>query len=87
MLMLKQIATKFSTGVWGEFWANYKMVVLMMVLGFALHFVPLKVGTNYVLPKLERMPVYGYVLVFIGFVYVYAQVKSATPVMPIYLQF
>jgi D-alanyl-lipoteichoic acid acyltransferase DltB (MBOAT superfamily) len=87
MLMLKQIATNFSPGVWGDFWANYKMVVLMMGLGFALHFVPLKVGTKYVLPTLERMPMYGYVVVFIGFVFVYAQVKSATPVMPIYLQF
>jgi D-alanyl-lipoteichoic acid acyltransferase DltB (MBOAT superfamily) len=87
MLMLKQIATNFSPGVWGDFWANYKMVVLMMGLGFALHFVPLKVGTKYVLPTLERMPMYGYVVVFIGFIFVYAQVKSATPVMPIYLQF
>ena len=58
----------------------------MMLLGYALHLIPDNTAEK-LLPKLQKAPTVAYVLVFVVFLVVYAQYKSATPVMPIYLQF
>ncbi len=84
--MIHQIGTDFSLSVWPQFWDNYRNVIYMMLLGYALHLIPDNTAEK-LLPKLQKAPTVAYVLVFVVFLVVYAQYKSATPVMPIYLQF
>jgi alginate O-acetyltransferase complex protein AlgI len=86
MDMLTQIFTNFSFSVWPEFWGNYQSVVLLMLLGYILHMIPDNLP-EIVIPKCRKAPMVAYVVVFVVFLVVYAQFKSATPVMPIYLQF
>ena len=84
--MLRQIAFNFRPEVWPEFWGNYHSAVWMMLLGYALHAFPDTLPDRLV-PKLAKAPLMAYLAVFLVFLVVYAQFKSATPVMPIYLQF
>ena len=84
--MIHQIAYNFSFSVWGDFWDNYHNVVLVMLLGYALHTLPDNLPDK-VIPKLQKAPLVAYIAVFLVFLVVYAQFKSSTPVMPIYLQF
>jgi D-alanyl-lipoteichoic acid acyltransferase DltB (MBOAT superfamily) len=85
--MIHQITHDFSFSVWLPFWNNYHSIIYMMLLGYALHMIPDNVPKNLSRIFLEKAPMYAYVLIFIAFILVYAQYKSATPVMPIYLQF
>ena len=86
MAMLRQIAFNFRPEVWPEFWGNYHAAVWMMLLGYGLHILPDGLADRLV-PKLAKAPLMAYLTVFLVFLAVYAQFKSATPVMPIYLQF
>jgi len=85
--MIRQITTDFSFSVWAPFYENYHTVLWMMLLGYCLHIVPDGVFMNICHKVLLKAPMYVYLIIFIGFILVYAQFKSATPVMPIYLQF
>lgn len=84
--LIHQIATNFSLNVWSEFWGNYHNVVLLMLLGYALHLIPDDFAEKFV-QRYQKAPMVAYVAVFMVFLVVYAQFKSSTPVMPIYLQF
>lgn len=84
--MVHQITTNMSLSVWPEFWDNYHNVVLLLLLGYAMHLLPDDL-TDRLLPRYAKMPLPVYVGVFLLFLLVYAQFKSSTPVMPIYLQF
>ncbi len=84
--MMQQIAFDFSFDALTPFIENYSSVLIMIALGFVLHFLPASI-TEMVKSGLERMPLVGAILVFIAFVAVYAFFKTAEPVMPIYLQF
>ena len=86
MAMLSQIANNFSLSVWRQLLANYALVMDLMALGYVLHFIPDWFPES-LIPKVEKAPLVAYLLVFAVFVLVYARFKSATPVMPIYLQF
>lgn len=84
--MMHQIAYNFSFDVWGEFFGNYQKVIYLMILAFLLHLIP----DNYIdkiLPRLQKVPLILYIVVFLLFLVLYAQFKSSTPVLPIYLQF
>ncbi len=84
--MLRQIGTNFQPGVWAELYGTYWGVVWMMVLAFALHAIPDHFADR-VVARLQRAPMPVYVGLFAVFVLLYAQFKSAVPIMPIYLQF
>jgi alginate O-acetyltransferase complex protein AlgI len=90
--MITKIATDWNTADWAAFYANYHAVLWMMALGYALHFahlLPLRAETKQNIAYLfqSKAPMAAYVLIFIAFLLIYAQFKSATPVMPIYLRF
>lgn len=89
MGMIRQIGTNlsFDSAIVSGFWGNYQPVVWMMLLGYALHLVPQRVPDYITVRFIERTPLFGYLIASLVFVYAYAQVKSAMPVMPIYLQF
>jgi D-alanyl-lipoteichoic acid acyltransferase DltB (MBOAT superfamily) len=84
--MIHQIGYNFSMGVWAEFFENYHNVVYMMALGYFLHLLP-DTWPDLMIPKLKKIPLIIYIIVFIIFLLIYAQFKSSIPVMPIYLQF
>lgn len=85
--MLSQIAFNFSPQVWPEFAAHYSNVLWVMALGFVLHMIPDSFPDTMFERFLQRAPMYAYFALFGLFIFVYAQQKAATPVMPIYLQF
>jgi len=84
--MIRQIGTNFSLSVWPQFWGNYHNVIYLMLLGYGLHMIPDNLSEK-LLPRLQKAPMAAYVIVFVVFLVIYAQYKSSTPVMPIYLQF
>ena len=84
--MLHQIGYNFSLNVWGEFWGNYHNVIYLMLLGYALHLIPDDFPER-LIARTQKAPMLAYIGVFLVFLVVYAQFKSSTPVMPIYLQF
>ena len=86
MDMLSQIRNNFDLPVWRSLMAGYPVVLIMMALGYAMHLIPDDLAER-MIPRVQKAPLVAYLAVFVVFVLVYAQFKSATPVMPIYLQF
>ena len=84
--MMHQIANNFSLDVWGAFFGNYQKVIYLMILAFLLHLIP-DDYIDKILPRLQKVPLILYIVVFLLFLVLYAQFKSSTPVLPIYLQF
>ncbi|WP_028298387.1 MBOAT family O-acyltransferase [Olivibacter sitiensis] len=86
MAMIYQIYRDFNLSVWDAFYANYHTVLYMMAIGLLIHFIPDSWAGDFI-TKLNKVPLLAYVVVFFLFVVLYGFFKSATPVMPIYLQF
>lgn len=84
--LIHQVAYDFQPGVWLELYNGYTAVFRVMLLGFALHALP-KRTENFAEETLGRFPVWGSVAVMVAFIWLLVQVKSAQPMMPIYLQF
>jgi hypothetical protein len=84
--MIHQIAHDFSFSVWGAFFTNYKPVLAMIALAFAIHAIPDDYADN-LIGRFQKVPMAAYITIFFIFVIVYGYFKSAEPVMPIYLQF
>lgn len=84
--MMRQIVNNFSLDVWGAFFNNYQKVIYLMILAFLLHIIP-DDYVDKILPRLQKVPLLFYIVVFLLFLVIYAQFKSSTPVLPIYLQF
>lgn len=84
--MIGQITHNFDVKVWPAFFANYHQVIYVMLMGFALHFIPEKIEHRGEL-LLAKVPIVAYLLLALIAVFVYVQFKTAEPVMPVYLQF
>jgi alginate O-acetyltransferase complex protein AlgI len=84
--LIGQITGDFDGGVWRTLFANYQNVFLIMILGFALHFVP-KETEDKVKDLLAKLPLAAYLVIAFVMIFIFMQVKTAEPVLPIYLQF
>jgi len=84
--MFTQIKHQFLINKFGAFWENYRLVVLMILFGLLVHFVPQKINIK-ITNQLAKEGVLGYLFVFIIFVLMYGYFKSAEAILPIYLQF
>ena len=84
--LIHQIAYDFQPGVWMELYSGYTAVFWVMLLGYLLHAIP-KRTENIAEVTMGRFPVWGSVAVMVSFIWLLVQVKSAQPMMPIYLQF
>jgi alginate O-acetyltransferase complex protein AlgI len=84
--MLHQIFCNFDGAVWKELFLSYKNVFLIMLLGFSLHFVSSRQEDRIKL-FLSRLPLVGYLIIGFLLFYIFIQIKTAEPVMPVYLQF
>lgn len=84
--MIRQILHDFSFSIWGAFFANYKSVLAMILLAALIHAIPDDFADK-MISRFQRIPLPVYITIFFVFVVAYGFFKSATPVMPIYLQF
>ena len=85
-IMLHQLFFNFAAGTWNELFANYHNVIYIMAVGFVLHFIPFnwEEKTKIVLSK---MPLAGYLVLGLLLIFLFVQIKTAEPIMPVYLQF
>ena len=86
-VLIGQITHNFSFSVWDNFWANYHNVIWMILLGYSIHLIPHSFEHKMVALFCTKAPFFTYIIIAFAFLLLYAQFKSATPVMPIYLQF
>jgi D-alanyl-lipoteichoic acid acyltransferase DltB (MBOAT superfamily) len=86
LVILDQIWNNFQLAAWPELLATYKSVLLVMLMGFGLHFISIKKEEEFS-HKLIGLPNFAYATILVIFILLLAQVKTAEQVMPIYLQF
>ncbi|HMG82076.1 MAG TPA: MBOAT family O-acyltransferase [Ferruginibacter sp.] len=84
--LIGQITGDFHGNVWRSLFANYQNVFLIMLLGYALHFIP-KETEDKVKDLLAKLPLVAFLFIALVMVFIFMQVKTAEPVLPIYLQF
>jgi len=84
--MLHQIFSNFDLGVWKELFASYPRVFIVILIGFLLHFVSRRQEIK-IKDFLEKLPLAGYLVIGFILFFIFIQIKTAEPVMPVYLQF
>jgi D-alanyl-lipoteichoic acid acyltransferase DltB (MBOAT superfamily) len=83
---IHQIVYQFTFDGAYEYFENYKLVIIMIVIGYLIHLIPDSFPER-VIERQKCFPLVYYVIVMMGFIALYSFFKSAEPVMPIYLQF
>jgi len=84
--MIHQILHNMDWSVWAGFAGNYKWVLVMMAIAYIIHAIPDHTADR-VIGRFQKIPLLVYMVIFFLFVLLYGSLKSAEPVMPIYLQF
>ena len=84
--MVHQLWYNFDAGSWNEFFANYHNVIYIMAIGFILHFIPHSAEEK-AKTALAKLPLVGFLLLAVILIGVFMQIKTAEPIMPVYLQF
>jgi alginate O-acetyltransferase complex protein AlgI len=85
-IILQQIAFNFNAVALPALYAGYKPVILVMLLGYLLHFIPDKTESK-AESLIARSPVFIRVAMIVLILWLVIQSKQAEAVMPIYLQF
>jgi alginate O-acetyltransferase complex protein AlgI len=85
-LVFGQIKHHFALQSLSAVFTNYSSVLLMIALGFLLHFLPSNLSKK-ATEMLEKEGILGCVFIFILFIILYGYFKSAEGILPIYLQF
>jgi len=85
-MMIRQIFTSFSPGIIPQFIDGYRMVFLLMVTGYLLHFIP-STYEQRASAAVTRLPMAGKVLLLAGMIVLVIQTKSAGIQPFIYFQF
>ncbi len=86
MEFIHQIAYQFTLDGVEEYWYNYQVPIIMILVGYAIHMIPDSFADRFV-EKQKKFPLVYHVIVTLLFIVLYSYFKSAEPVMPIYLQF
>ncbi len=84
--MLYQIATNFSPELFPKIYLVYTPVIAMMMFGFAMHALSDTLADEWI-AKNQQIPVWLYAVGFAVLIVILVQFKTATPILPIYLQF
>jgi D-alanyl-lipoteichoic acid acyltransferase DltB (MBOAT superfamily) len=84
--MIYQIATNFYVSGWSLFLKNYYSVLLVMIIGFALHFSPQR-WCEAIIDKISDYPWWLKSVGAFSILYLIIQFKQAEPILPVYLQF
>ena len=85
-LMLSQIFLNFNASIFWEFVSGYSLVFTLMLVGYALHFVPDSI-TEQVRERIIEMPLYAKALCIVAVIVLVIQTKSAEVQPFIYFQF
>ncbi len=85
-VMLRQIVLNFHLDVLFQFISGYKWVVLLMIIGFVLHFIPEDI-TAEVRTKIIRMPLAMKAVCIVAVIVLVIQTRSAEVQPFIYFQF
>ncbi len=83
---LHQIVYQFTFEGTDAFFNNYKYALVMIGIGFLIHLIPDSFQEKVIEIQKNFSMVY-YVVMFLLFIILYSYFKSATSVLPIYLQF
>ena len=86
LAMISQVFTAFSPGILPQFIEGYRMVFLLMVTGYVLHFVPATYERR-ASDLVTRLPIAGKVLLLTAMIVLVIQTKSAGIQPFIYFQF
>lgn len=84
--MIHQIVFDFYPEGWALFYANYASVLGVMLLGYILHFIPLKTD-EMIIQKTTSMHWIAKASFASAIIIIIIFLKQAAPVMPVYLQF
>lgn len=84
--VISQIALHFTPSVFFDFVTGYKNILLVMLLGYMLHFVPKNVELK-TQALVTNMPLMGKVAMVVGMIVFLIQVKTSTIQPFIYFQF
>ncbi len=84
--MLTQIFTRFEPGVFLQFVSGYRLIFILMVVGYIIHFMPKKVDLA-IQEKITCMPLWAKATLLSIAIFVVIQMKSAEIVPFIYFQF
>lgn len=85
-LMLSRIFLNFNAVIFWEFVSGYSLVFTLMLVGYALHFVPDSI-TEQVRERIIEMPLYAKALCIVAVIVLVIQTKSAEVQPFIYFQF
>lgn len=84
--VLHQITGNFNLALLPKIYLNYTPTIAIIMFGFAMH--ALNDGlADELIARYKNIPIWLYVVLFTLLIVVLAQFKSASPIMPIYLQF
>ena len=86
LIILQQIFTNFNAKAFGPLLRGYDTVMLLMLIGYIIHFIPSAIEGK-VEQWLIKMPMIARIGLFVVFIWLVIQVKSAEQMLPIYLQF
>ena len=85
-VIINQIIGNFDIAAWNKIFSNYHNVLLLMLLGFTLHSIP-KSFEDKLKRLLSGFPLSIFLLIGLLMFFIFQQMKTAEPVMPVYLQF
>ncbi|MBL7883828.1 MAG: MBOAT family protein [Bacteroidia bacterium] len=85
-IILSQIFMNFNASAWKDFAMGYQTILIVMGLGYVIHFIP-KSYQYFSELFLSKITLVGRLAVILLFIWIVIQVKQAEQVMPIYLQF
>ncbi|MCX6210197.1 MAG: MBOAT family protein [Bacteroidetes bacterium] len=83
-IIFSQIKKQFGANTFVAFWQHYYLVILMILLGLLIQFIPKKVIDKSMF-QLKQEGLLGYMFIFFIFIFLYAFLK--VDIQPIYLQF
>ena len=84
--MIRQIMYHFNPQIFVEFLGGYKNVLMMMLFGYTLHFIPKSIEHK-TENTITRLPVWGKILFLVLVIFVVVQFKSSEIQPFIYFQF
>ncbi|MFM8347457.1 MAG: MBOAT family protein, partial [Bacteroidota bacterium] len=84
--MIRQVFTAFSPGIIPQFIDGYRLVFILMVTGYILHFIPSQYEEK-ATRVVTQLPVAGKVMLMVLMILIVIQTKSAGIQPFIYFQF
>lgn len=86
IIILQQIFTNFNGKAFGALIRGYDTVLIMLIIGYVVHFIPQWIEKR-MEQKFINLHTVGRIIVFLIFIWIVIQIKSADQMLPIYLQF